>query len=81
MTILAQFAESLSDETRIAIIKNNEKFEADGFIGECTLRIETRKFMNLYGIDSGVGGITLWMDRLVTEIYRIYAYRYLELMK
>lgn len=70
---LREYVASLTDETCIQIIKDQEQFERDGFIGDCVLR-EQARIVKEQVLSAQGTMITLWMDRLVFEVYRRYAY-------
>lgn len=68
---LREYVATLTDETCIQIMKDQEQFERDGFIGDCVLREKTKIFMMNSGVKSfGV----MVMNQMVFEVYRRYAY-------
>lgn len=71
--LLREYVATLDEETCQQIIKDQEQFECDGFIGDCALRTHAGIIKD--DVLKAVGtNITLWMDRLVFEVYRRYAY-------
>lgn len=71
--LLREYVATLDEETCQQIIKDQEQFERDGFIGDCALRTHADIIKD--DVLKAVGtNITLWMDRLVFEVYRRYAY-------
>lgn len=70
---IRKFVEELDEDTCTQIMKDMEQFEADGFIGNCTLRTVAGQVKDALGISS----ITLCMLIVVNEVHRRYAYKYL----
>lgn len=56
----------------VQIVKDYEKFELDGFIGDCELRRQAESFR--YSDAS----IVLLMERIAFEVYRNLANKYIE---
>ena len=73
MTTLRQYIGSLDRHTCLQIIKDQEQFERDGHVGECVLREQARIVRDDILNASGTL-ITLWMDRVVFEVYRRFTY-------
>ena len=77
MNIVRKFVTTLADETKRQILADMEKFEHDGFIGESTIRtITTQMMVDELKINDDTH-VVMWMDLLVKEIYRVYAYQFL----
>lgn len=76
---LREYVATLDDQTCIQIIKDQEQFEKDGFIGDCVLREHARIVRDDVLKASGTM-IVLWMDRLVFEVYRRFTYEMNQLM-
>lgn len=71
--LLRDYVATLSAEVCNQIINDQEQFENDGFIGDCVLRTHAGIIKD--DVLNAVGtNITLWMDRLVFEVYRRYTY-------
>jgi hypothetical protein len=65
-----RFVESLSEEDKLKIIKDYERFERDGMIGDSSIRSFAEAFMKEIEVDSNV---VMWMERLAFECYRHFA--------
>lgn len=50
------------------LVKQYEQFEIAGVIGDCELRQEARKIVDLYYNTSGAA--PMWMERIAFETYR-----------
>lgn len=76
--IIREFVTTLDDATKRQIIIDNDQFERDGFIGQSVIRTVTERMMkdrldikdDLY--------VVMWMNTLVSEIYRSYALQFLD---
>lgn len=78
-----EFVATLTLEEITEIIKDQESFEKQGFIGDSLLRTKTAEMMNAMFGDSesfSHSGITIWMTMLITEVYRRLAYQYLKFL-
>lgn len=73
---LREFVETLDNDTMKEIVRNYEEFEQSGTIGDKPIRKIANEYMERIGARKY--DIILWMDSLVKEIYRVFAYRYLE---
>lgn len=71
--LLREYVATLTEETCTQIIKDQEQFERDGFIGDCALR-DTARIVKEHILSAQDTNIVLWMDRLVFEVYRRYTY-------
>jgi len=69
-----EFLSSITEDEFRAIILDHEKFSNDGFIGDCTLRVITRRWID--NINS-TANVTIWMDRIAFEAYKYFANKYL----
>lgn len=72
-----KFVESLSDDILHQMIADHEIFSIQGFIGDCELRNQAEKFLYQFGIPDT--NIVLWMDRLMFDVYRNFAMRYIKI--
>ncbi len=72
-----KFVETLSDDVLHQMIADHEIFSIQGFIGECELRNQAEKFLYQFGIPDT--NIVLWMDRLMFDVYRNFAMRYIKI--
>lgn len=72
-----KFVETLSDAVLYQMIADHEIFSIQGFIGECELRNQAEKFLYQFGIPDT--NIVLWMDRLMFDVYRNFAMRYIKI--
>lgn len=72
--LLREYVATLDHDTCIQIIKDQEQFERDGHIGECVLR-EQAGIVRDDILNASGTSITLWMDRVVFEVYRRFAYQ------
>lgn len=72
-----KFVESLSDAVLYRMIADHEIFSQQGFIGECELRNQAEKFLYQFGIPDT--SIVFWMDRLIFDVYRNFAIRYIKI--
>lgn len=75
----ALFVDSLNDDVLFQMIADYEVFKQNGMIGDCELRNQTEKFLSQFGIPDT--NIVLWMDRLMFDVYRNFAMRYVESTK
>lgn len=74
MNLLREYVASLDAHTCLQIMEDQEQFEKDGFIGDCALRDHARIIKDDL-LNASTTLITLWMDRLVFEVYRRFAYQ------
>ena len=72
-----KFVESLSDDVLRQMIADHEIFSQQGSIGDCELRNQAEKFLYQYGIPDT--NIVLWMNRLMFDVYRNFAMRYIKI--
>lgn len=72
-----KFVESLSDDVLRQMIVDHEIFSIKGMIGDCELRNQTEKFLCQCGIANT--NIVLWMDRLMFDVFRNFAMRYIKI--
>lgn len=72
-----KFVESISDDVLRQMIVDHEIFSIKGMIGDCELRNQTEKFLYQYGIPDT--NIVLWMNRLMFDVYRNFAMRYIKI--
>lgn len=80
-TIDREFVASLAFDDLIQIIKDQEVYEKQGWIGECMLRKKTEELMTkIYGENIGYVGdrVTTWMTLIVSEVYRRIAYEHIQ---
>ena len=77
--LLREYVAALDHDTCIQIIKDQEQFEQDGYIGDCALR-EHAQIIKADILNASGTTITLWMDRLVFEVYRRFTYEMNQLM-
>lgn len=73
MSIVADYAETLTDFDRLAIIRGYEQLERDGAIGDDPIRVHTELLLAQYGIDQY--SVVVWMTQMAFECYRHYANR------
>jgi hypothetical protein len=73
-----KFVKDLSDDTRLSILEDYEKFRREGMIGECVLRFTAWRLMSSPHSDSHV---VFWMEHLASECYRYYGQKYIKLIK
>ena len=69
-----EFVANLTPGERTQIIRDYEKLEKYGQIGDCELRNQATILMHSLGANT----IIMWMEFLVKEVYRYYAYKFLE---
>ena len=74
-----KFVESLSDDVLRQMIADHEIFSQQGSIGDCELRNQTENFLHQFGISDT--HIVVWMDRLMFDVYRNFAMRYIKNLK
>ena len=74
MTPARKFVARLKNSDKIQLIHDFEQFERDGFIDECLLRQQTRKFIDEIGASGEV--VVLFMSILALECYRHFTHRY-----
>ena len=72
-----KFVESLSDDVLRQMIADHEIFSIKGMIGDCELRNQTEKFLYQYGIPDT--NVVMWMDRLMFDVFRNFAMRYIKI--
>lgn len=72
-----KFVETLSDDILHQMIADHEIFSIQGFIGDCELRNQAEKFLYQFGIPDT--NIVLWMDRLMFDVFRNFAMRYIKI--
>lgn len=72
-----KFVESLSDDVLRQMIVDHEIFIQQGFIGDCELRNQAEKFLYQFGIPDT--NIVLWMNRLMFDVFRNFAMRYIKI--
>lgn len=70
---IRKVVDEISEEERRQVIEDYEKYEKDGYIGDCVLR----------DVTSAVGEFThdhptIWMREVAFETYRYYADKYFE---
>ena len=75
MTTYTDHVLELSDETKKQMILDRDKFEEDGFIGDCVLRRETQRFMDGYNM-THVSAASI-MCILASECDKYFAKKYL----
>ena len=74
-----KFVESLSDDILHQMIADHEIYSIQGFIGDCELRDQTENFLCQFGMQ--YTNIELWMDRLMFDVFRNFAMRYIKNLK
>lgn len=80
-TVDREFVASLDFEDLLQIIKDQEVFEKQGWIGKCMLREKTEELMtNIFGENQGYArdSVTTWMTMIVSEVYRRIAYEHIQ---
>jgi len=78
MQTLRDFVATFTEVELQEIMQDYERFEKDGFIGDCTLRRKTEQFMETIGVPKH--NVVQWMELMIKEVYRVYAYRYISLV-
>lgn len=71
-----KYVEDLSHEERMQILRDWEELEKHGVIGDCELRKHAKLVQESYKTSALYGflpDLSMWMERLAFEIYRIYA--------
>jgi len=77
MSALGQFLSvRLTVDQRAQIIRDFEKLEADGCIGDCLLRETTEGFLTKYGFSDSTASLTMYT--VAFECYRFFANKWLE---
>jgi hypothetical protein len=76
--IIREFVTTLDDATKRQIIIDNDQFERDGFIGQSVIRSVTERMMKDRLDIKDDPHVVMWMNILVSEIYRFYTHRFLE---
>ena len=75
--LTTEFVETLSDDILHQMIADHEIFSIKGMIGDCELRNQTQKFLQQFRIPNT--NIVLWMDRIMFDIFRNVAMRYIKI--
>lgn len=77
-TVRGFVASVLTDEDRVQMIQDSIQLEQDGYIGDCVLRKMTSLFTTMNSIPVE-GYVMLWMNTMMTEVYRYYALKHLNI--
>lgn len=65
----------LSDETKVELIRDYEKLEAEGAVGECTLLSLASEMNKRY---PGVRTTSAWMRAIADDCYHYFAWKYID---
>ena len=75
MTVLDRYVEKLNVGDVHTMIRNWKEFQAQGYIGSCTLRSKAVEFLNENEIVEGY--VTYWMERMTMAcLIRLYEATY-----
>lgn len=74
MNTISEFVKSLSDEEKIEIFKDYQKFRKEGSIGLCTLRVRAQEALKLL---NNTAGIVRTMEWIAAEVHEEFSTRYL----
>ena len=77
MFTVQKYVESLSDQEKLVIIENYERFEKDGAIGDEPIRFHAVQFIKLAVL--GTVSIVVLMEKIAFECYRYFAKKHLEM--
>lgn len=75
MSTMTEFVKSLSDEEKIEIFEDYQKFCKEGSIGLCTLRVRAQEASKLL---NNTAGIVRTMEWIAAEVHEEFATRYLK---
>lgn len=78
MNVVRRTVNSLTDRERLQLIADYQRFEKDGFIGDCLLRQTAERISATFG--GGAGNPPLWMEQVANAAYRNFAERFIEEM-